>query len=91
MNEESEKVVAWKLRKFPNHKDARGELGVIELHRDICFEVKRFFFLRKISNGMVRGGHFHKDLQQVIVCLSGSFAIKLDDGKTKKTLKIKCI
>lgn len=66
--------------------DARGALVVIEGARDVPFEIKRVYTLHSLEPGSVRGGHAHKTLVQVIVCLSGSCLVDLDDGKAALTV-----
>jgi dTDP-4-dehydrorhamnose 3,5-epimerase-like enzyme len=60
--------------------DARGALVVIEGDRDVPFEIKRVYTLHSLEPGSMRGGHAHKTLVQVIVCLAGSCVIDLDEG-----------
>ena len=63
--------------------DNRGKLTVVE--KDIIpFSPQRTYYLYDVPKGSSRGGHAHKTLQQVIVCLSGAFDIDLDDGVNKK-------
>ena len=73
--------IAWDFHKFPIFCDITGELGVVELSKEFDFKVKRIFFLRNIENGKKRGFHSHKKLKQLIICVNGSFVIKLDNGK----------
>lgn len=54
----------------------------------IPFEIKRSYYLYDIPGGAVRGGHAHKELEQLIIAASGSFDIALDDGKTKRTFNL---
>ena len=51
----------------------------------MSFEVKRVYYLYDVPGGESRGGHAHKALYQLIVAVSGSFSVTLDDGKNKKT------
>lgn len=66
----------------------RGALTHIEGRQHIPFDIKRVYYLYDVPGGATRGGHAHKKLQQVIVALSGSFAIDLDDGREKKTVRL---
>lgn len=65
--------------------DSRGNLTPIEGGIDIPFDIKRVYYLYDVPGGESRGGHAHKALHQLIVAVSGSFSVTLDDGKTKKT------
>ena len=49
------------------------------------FEVKRVYYLYDIPGGSERGAHAHRKLEQLIIAASGSFDVRLDDGKTKRT------
>lgn len=80
--------IAWEVRNFRLVKDETGELGVAEFGKEFNFYIKRTFFLRGIGANDSRGFHSHKDLKQVIICLSGSFTIKLDQGNEKQEIKM---
>jgi hypothetical protein len=58
-------------------------LTFIEGGRDIPFEIKRVYYLYDVPGGAERSGHAHKELQQFVVAMSGSFDIILDDGYEK--------
>ena len=64
--------------------DARGALTFIEGNRHIPFHIERVYYLYDISTFASRGGHAHKELQQLIIAASGSFTVLLDDGSQKK-------
>jgi len=68
-----------------HHSDRKGNLSVVEGGKDVSFEVKRVYYLYDVPGGESRGGHAHKALYQLIVAVSGSFSVTLDDGKNKKT------
>ena len=61
---------------------------MVENHINIPFEVKRVYYLYDIPGGAERGGHAHKNLQQLIIAASGSFTVVLDDGKTKRSVSL---
>lgn len=68
-----------------HHSDRKGNLTVIENNKTVPFEVKRTYYLYDVPGGESRGGHAHKELYQLIVAVSGSFSVTLDDGKVKRT------
>ena len=68
--------------------DLRGNLTPIEGGIDIPFDIKRVYYLYDVPGGESRGGHAHKQLQQLIVAASGSFTVTLDDGKEKKMFNL---
>jgi hypothetical protein len=65
-----------------------GNITVIEGNRDIPFGVERIYYLYDVPGGAERGGHAHKDLQQLIVAASGCFDVVLDDGKNRKVVEL---
>jgi oxalate decarboxylase/phosphoglucose isomerase-like protein (cupin superfamily) len=69
---------------LPKIIDPRGNLTFIEGGRHVPFEIKRVYYLYDVPGGAERGGHAHKNLHQLIIALSGSFDVSLDDGKGKK-------
>lgn len=70
---------------LPKITDPRGNLTFIEGERHIPFNIKRVYYLYDVPGGSERGGHAHKALSQLIVAMSGSFDVHLDDGREKKT------
>jgi hypothetical protein len=68
---------------FPKIHDPRGNLTFIESERHIPFEIKRVYYLYDIPGGETRAGHAHKELQQILIAIAGSFDVVLDDGKEK--------
>ena len=64
-------------------KDSRGDLTFIEGGKHLPFNIARVYYLYNVPVDAERGGHAHKELEQVVFALSGSFRMKIDDGKTK--------
>lgn len=69
---------------LPKIQDPRGNLTFIEGGCHIPFEIARVYYLYDVPGGAERGGHAHKGLHQLIIAMSGSFDVVLDDGKEKK-------
>lgn len=77
-------IESCQLVQLPKIADPRGNLTFIEAGKHIDFDIKRVYYLYDVPGGAERGGHAHKDLQQLIIAISGSFDIVLDDGYDKK-------
>lgn len=69
---------------LPRIHDPRGDLTFIEGGRHIPFQIARVYYLYNVPVDADRGGHAHKNLQQVLFALSGSFRITVDDGLNPK-------
>ena len=76
-----------KILAIPKIEDPRGNLSVIE-HNVIPFEIKRVYYLYDVPSGAERGGHSHKEQQEFLVALSGSFDVILNDGNQQKTVTL---
>lgn len=70
-----------KIENFPKISDVRGNLTFIEGQNHIPFEIKRLYYLYDVPGGSERGGHAHKNLHQVLIAMSGSFDVVLNDGQ----------
>ncbi|BCJ92367.1 hypothetical protein IZ6_31020 [Terrihabitans soli] len=68
---------------LPVISDPRGDLTFMEGMRHVPFSIKRVYFLYNVPVDAERGGHAHKQLEQVVFALSGSFRVKTDDGRTQ--------
>lgn len=73
-----------KIIELPRIPDARGNLTFIESERHIPFQIKRAYYLYDVPGGATRAAHGHKKLQQLMIAMSGSFDVTLDDGNEKK-------
>lgn len=69
---------------FEEHGDSRGTLVSIEQLNNIPFEIKRVYYMYGTNENVVRGKHSHKNLKQILICISGSCKILLDNGKEKE-------
>ena len=77
-----------RIIEFPVVTDPRGNLTFIENSRHIPFDIQRVYYLYDVPGGASRAGHAHKELQQVLVAMSGSFDVTVDDGANKRTFHL---
>lgn len=70
---------------LPKIVDERGNLSFFENNKQIPFKIERTYWIYDVPGGQSRGGHAYKTLKEVIIALSGSFDVVLDDGEFKKT------
>lgn len=73
-----------RLIELPKITDPRGNLTAVEGGTQIPFEIRRVYYLYDVPGGATRGGHAHKALEQLIIAMSGSFDVVLDDGKEQR-------
>ncbi|ADY53766.1 WxcM-like domain-containing protein [Pseudopedobacter saltans DSM 12145] len=73
---------------LPKILDERGNLSFLEENRHIPFEIKRSYWIYDVPGGEIRGGHSYRINQEVIIALSGSFDVVLNDGKEEKTYSL---
>ena len=73
---------------LPRHNDPRGNLSVIEGGKQVPFDIKRVYYLYDVPGGSVRAGHGHIELQQLIIAMSGSFDVVVDDGYARKRIHL---
>jgi dTDP-4-dehydrorhamnose 3,5-epimerase-like enzyme len=69
-----------RLIDLPKISDPRGNLTFIEAGNHVPFDIKRVYYLYDVPGGAERGAHGHKKLEQLIVAMSGSFDVVIDDG-----------
>lgn len=75
------------LIEIPKVHDERGSLAVIE--KDVIpFNIKRVYYLYDVPSDSYRGGHAHLEQESVIIALSGSFEVILDDGESRKRIML---
>lgn len=73
-----------RIIEFPKIPDERGNLSFFENNVHIPFSISRTYWIYDVPGGEVRGGHAYKSLQEVIIALSGSFDVVLNDGVSEK-------
>lgn len=77
-----------KLIDLPKVLDHRGNLSFIEEIKHVPFEIRRVYWIYDVPGGENRGGHAFKEQQELIVALSGSFDVLVDDGKNKQSFSL---
>jgi len=77
-----------RILQLPKIEDSRGNLSFLEEDNHIPFKIKRVYWIYDVPGGQVRGGHAFKIQQEIIISLSGSFDVIVDDGKEKKKFSL---
>lgn len=87
---ESETLLGGAIRwvNLPRITDGRGDLTFVEGSRHLPFDVARVYYLYNVPQGVMRAGHAHFALQQLVVAVSGSFDLHLDDGSEKVVVRL---
>lgn len=73
---------------LPKHSRPNGNLTVAENCISIPFDIRRVYYLYDIPSGAERGGHAHRQLQQILIAVSGSFDVVIDDGCNRHTVTL---
>ncbi|RMF85005.1 MAG: WxcM-like domain-containing protein [Nitrospirae bacterium] len=73
---------------LPKFSDHRGSLTFIEGENHVPFPIRRIYYLYEVVKETVRGEHAHRDLEQLIVAVSGSFDVVVDDGARRRTFSL---
>jgi hypothetical protein len=73
---------------LPRITDPRGNLTFIEGLRHLPFDIARVYYLYDVPGGESRGGHAHRQLEQFVIAMSGSFDVVLDDGTARRTVSL---
>lgn len=72
-----------KIIELPKIPDRRGNLTFVEQERHVPFEIRRVYWTYDVPAGEERGGHAHRRIDELLVAVSGSFTVTLDDGRSK--------
>lgn len=76
-----------KMQNFDDYPD--GDLVIGEVDNNIPQSVKRFYYIKRLKNPeAIRGKHAHKNLKQVIFCITGKFTLMLDDGYQRQAVRM---
>jgi hypothetical protein len=77
-----------RIIQLPKFEDPRGNLSFIEEEKHIPFTIERVYWIYDVPGGQVRGGHAFKIQQELIIALSGSFDVEVDDGSEKQVFSL---
>jgi dTDP-4-dehydrorhamnose 3,5-epimerase-like enzyme len=77
-----------KLVELPVVHNPQGNLTFIEGSKHVPFDIARVYYLYDVPGGATRGGHAHRQLEQLIVATSGSLEILLDDGRQRRGVRL---
>ncbi|MHB8872553.1 MAG: sugar 3,4-ketoisomerase [Myxococcaceae bacterium] len=78
----------WSIVSLPVIPDHRGNLTFVEGERHVPFPIARVYYLYDIPGGASRAGHAHKKLVQLVIAVSGSFDVLLDDGTQRAKVSL---
>ena len=73
-----------KIIDLPKISDPRGNLTFVEEEQHVPFQIKRVYWIYDVPGGQIRGGHSFKEQQELVIALSGSFDVVVNDGKTEQ-------
>ncbi len=77
-----------KVIELPKILDSRGNLSFIEEEMHIPFKIERTYWIYDVPGGEGRWGHAYKENYELIIALSGSFDITVDDGQQKQVFSL---
>jgi hypothetical protein len=77
-----------RIIELPRITDPRGNLTFVEGSSHIPFDIRRVFYLYDVPGGEDRGGHAHRDLEQLIIAASGSFDVIVDNGDDEERFSL---
>ena len=77
-----------RLLELPKVSDSRGNLTFIESDQHLPFAIERVYYLYDVPGGEMRAGHALRSCEQVLIALSGSFDVYLDDGYERRCFKL---
>lgn len=73
---------------LPKIRNRAGNITVAEAHISVPFDIKRTYYLYDVPGGAHRGGHAHKQLEQIIIAVAGVFDVLIDDGKHQQVFQL---
>jgi hypothetical protein len=81
-------VADCRIINLPKIVDPRGNLTFLEGERHVPFAIRRVYWIYDVPGGEMRGGHAYRQLDEVLISLSGSFDVHLDDGNEKRVVSL---
>ena len=83
-------VAGVSLKHLPQFEDMRGTLCAGEFPDDLPFMPKRYFLVFDVPSAEVRGEHAHLTCHQFLLCVSGSMAVVVDNGRQREEFRLDC-
>jgi len=77
-----------RLIDLPRIANPAGNLTFLEGERHVPFPIRRVYYLYDVPGGAARGGHGHIELEQLVIAMSGSFDVHVDDGRSRQTFHL---
>jgi hypothetical protein len=81
-------IMGCNIYELPKIHNRSGNITVIEENLHLPFSIVRVYYLYDVPGGAERGAHAHKEMHHFMVAASGSFCVKLNDGRHKKTVEL---
>ena len=73
---------------FDSFGNEQGQLVPLEELKNVPFDIKRVYYIVKTVDDVTRGMHAHRYLEQVLICVNGSFNLKVDDGYETEVIRM---
>src|ERR1041385_8882072 len=77
-----------RLLDFPRSTSRQGSITPLEAKKSVPFDIARMFYIYDVPGGANRGGHAHRESEQLIVSIMSSFDVVLDDGSNRRTVTL---
>lgn len=84
MSETGDGLDGARVLKLPKIGDRRGNLTFVEGCKHVPFDIQRAYWIYDVPGGETRGSHAYRQLEEVIIAISGSFEVVLDDGQAQR-------
>lgn len=76
----------YRVLNFDQKGDSRGHLVIVESLKDIPFEIRRIFYIYGSDADVIRGQHANRNSEFVLINVSGTSKVLIDDGKNKEVV-----